>query len=144
MRPKADVPWNPPPQDSFDFVSPVLAHLAPLPVLKTLNDRTMSTVRRVSLMFTNSPKPRADRARAKKWVLAAISSLTATRLAEYFDVDQHTLTTSITLTLLFRSLGAAIFGLLGDRYGRKWPLIWDLLICMALVRVCTHASFFSS
>lgn len=35
-------------------------------------------------------------------------SLTATRLAEYFDKDQHTLTTSITLTLLFRSLGAAL------------------------------------
>lgn len=36
------------------------------------------------------------------------------------------------MTLLFRPLGAVIFGLLSDRYGRKWPLIADLLICGAL------------
>jgi MFS transporter, SHS family, lactate transporter len=39
---------------------------------------------------------------------------------------------SITLTLLFRPLGAIIFGLLSDRYGRKWPLIANLLACAVL------------
>ena len=40
-------------------------------------------------------------------------------------------TTSITLTLLFRSLGAVIFGVLADRYGRKWTLVGNLiLICI--------------
>ena len=41
-------------------------------------------------------------------------------------------TTSITLTLLFRAAGAAIFGIISDRYGRKWPLVANLLMCCAL------------
>lgn len=41
-------------------------------------------------------------------------------------------TTAITLTLLFRCVGAAIFGIISDRYGRKWPLVVNLLICCAL------------
>jgi len=44
---------------------------------------------------------------------------------------KKTITTAITLTLLFRSLGAVIFGILSDRYGRKWPLVWNLLIAAA-------------
>lgn len=59
-------------------------------------------------------------------------SLSNTRLTTYFDKPLGTITTSITLTLLFRPLGAIIFGLLGDRYGRKYPLIADLLICGVL------------
>lgn len=39
---------------------------------------------------------------------------------------------AITVTLLFRSLGAFIFGLLGDRYGRRWVLSTNLLIVAAL------------
>src|SRR5213079_1675591 len=34
---------------------------------------------------------------------------------------------SITLTLGFRPVGAFIFGLLADRYGRRIPLIIDLI-----------------
>jgi len=41
-------------------------------------------------------------------------------------------TTSITLTLLFRSVGAAIFGIISDRFGRKWPLVANLLLCCVL------------
>jgi SHS family lactate transporter-like MFS transporter len=32
------------------------------------------------------------------------------------------------LTLLFRSLGALIFGVLADRFGRKWTLVGNLLL----------------
>lgn len=57
-------------------------------------------------------------------------------------------TTSITLTLLFRSVGAVsgnsfsiphlsytsqvVFGLLSDRYGRKWPLVANLFLVSVL------------
>lgn len=55
-------------------------------------------------------------------------SLTAKRLAEQFEVKVPKITTAITLTLLFRSLGALIFGLLADRFGRKWTLVCNLCL----------------
>jgi SHS family lactate transporter-like MFS transporter len=69
-------------------------------------------------------------------------SLSNTRLTTYFDKPLGTITTSITLTLLFRPLGAIIFGLLGDRYGRKYPLIADLLICGVLSLGTAYAKTF--
>lgn len=54
-----------------------------------------------------------------------------TRLSAQFKVNTAHITTAITLTLLFRSLGALIFGLLADRFGRKWTLVANLgLICV--------------
>ena len=37
-------------------------------------------------------------------------SISVSRLSDKFDRDTHDITTAITLTLLFRSVGAAIFG----------------------------------
>jgi SHS family lactate transporter-like MFS transporter len=34
---------------------------------------------------------------------------------------------SVTLTLMFRPVGAFVFGLLADRFGRRWPMIIDLI-----------------
>ncbi|THU76388.1 MFS general substrate transporter [Dendrothele bispora CBS 962.96] len=59
-------------------------------------------------------------------------SLTVLRLNDQFNQNTHSLTTAITLTLLLRPVGAAIFGILSDRYGRKWPLVSVLLIIAAL------------
>jgi len=59
-------------------------------------------------------------------------SLSITRLTAQFDKPVHSITTSITLTLLFRSIGAVIFGIISDRYGRKWPLVINMLICCVL------------
>ena len=42
------------------------------------------------------------------------------------------ITQAITLTLLFRSVGALIFGVLADRFGRKWTLVANLFIIAAL------------
>lgn len=48
-------------------------------------------------------------------------SIQTTKLAKYYKRDKTEISTAITLTLLLRSVGAAFFGLAGDRFGRKWP-----------------------
>ena len=60
-------------------------------------------------------------------------SLSLSTLAEYFGQHRETIATSITLTLLFRPLGAIIFGIAGDLYGRKWPLVVNLMMIFILV-----------
>ncbi|KAA1474767.1 carboxylic acid transporter [Dentipellis sp. KUC8613] len=59
-------------------------------------------------------------------------SLSVTLLQDQFHKPANSITTAITLTLLFRSAGAVIFGLLSDRFGRKWPLVFNLLLCAVL------------
>ncbi|KPV74798.1 uncharacterized protein RHOBADRAFT_15257, partial [Rhodotorula graminis WP1] len=70
------------------------------------------------------------------WTCDAIDffavSLSNHRLEIFFDKPLKQITTSITLTLLFRPAGAVIFGLASDRWGRKYPLIIDLCCCGAL------------
>ncbi|KAG9308908.1 carboxylic acid transporter protein [Chiua virens] len=50
-------------------------------------------------------------------------------LSKQFDKPTAAITEAITLTLLFRSVGAIVFGILGDRFGRRWPLTANLLLC---------------
>ena len=50
-------------------------------------------------------------------------SLTITPLTKQFGKSTNQLSWGITLTLMLRSVGAVIFGLYADRYGRKWPFI---------------------
>ncbi|SPO37847.1 related to carboxylic acid transport protein JEN1 [Pseudozyma flocculosa] len=59
-------------------------------------------------------------------------SLSVSALTKEFDKPTKSITTAITLTLLFRSVGAAIFGVVSDRYGRKYPLVINLLLIAAL------------
>ncbi|RPD62679.1 MFS general substrate transporter [Lentinus tigrinus ALCF2SS1-7] len=70
------------------------------------------------------------------WTCDAIDffsvSLSVTRLQEQFGRSTHDITTAITLTLLFRSVGAVVFGIISDRYGRKWPLVANLLLVAIL------------
>src|SRR5213079_1670155 len=53
--------------------------------------------------------------------------MTLTAIAKEFGKTDKDIALSITLTLAFRPVGAFIFGLLADRYGRKLPLIIDLV-----------------
>lgn len=71
-------------------------------------------------------------------------NLVATDLAKQFDRDLTNITLSITLTLLFRSLGAVIVGTLADTYGRKWPLAIDLLVLAVLQVGTAYASSFGT
>jgi len=59
-------------------------------------------------------------------------SLSLTNLSAYYHRDREVISESITLTLLFRTIGAAVFSIAGDVYGRKWPMIINLLIIAAL------------
>jgi MFS transporter, SHS family, lactate transporter len=49
-------------------------------------------------------------------------------LAETFGRTKADITWGITVVLMLRSVGAIIFGLAGDRYGRKWPFILSNLL----------------
>ncbi|CAJ0902463.1 14652_t:CDS:2 [Entrophospora sp. SA101] len=57
-----------------------------------------------------------------------ILNFTVSYIAEEFKLPPSTITASITVTLMLRPLGAAIFGLLADRYGRRYPLILDIIL----------------
>ena len=50
-------------------------------------------------------------------------SLTVPELAEQFGKTNTDITWGITLVLMLRSVGAIIFGIAADRYGRKWPFV---------------------
>jgi|SRR5690242_1583811 len=53
--------------------------------------------------------------------------MTLTAIAKDFGKSDAAVALSLTLTLAFRPVGAFIFGLLADRYGRKLPLMLDLV-----------------
>ncbi len=54
-----------------------------------------------------------------------VFSLTA--IAKEFNKSDADIALSITVTLAFRPVGAFIFGLMADRYGRRIPLMIDLV-----------------
>ena len=66
------------------------------------------------------------------WVADAFDfhalSIQTVKLSKYYDVSKTDITTAITLTLLLRSVGAAFFGLAGDKFGRKWPMVINMII----------------
>ncbi|KAK0746867.1 sugar transporter family protein [Schizothecium vesticola] len=55
-------------------------------------------------------------------------ALTVSDLAETFGRTKADITWGITVVLMLRSVGAIIFGLAGDRYGRKWPFLISNLL----------------
>ncbi len=65
------------------------------------------------------------------WMLDAFDFflvvMTLTAIAHEFGKTDSAIALSITLTLAFRPVGAFIFGLLADRYGRRIPLMIDLV-----------------
>jgi SHS family lactate transporter-like MFS transporter len=62
-----------------------------------------------------------------------------TAIAAEFHKSDKEIAFSITLTLAFRPVGAFIFGLMADRYGRRLPLMIDLVF-YSIVEVATGFS----
>jgi len=54
------------------------------------------------------------------------------RIAADFNVPATAVMASLFLTLCFRPVGAFIFGLLADRYGRRMPMMIDLVFYSAV------------
>src|SRR5580658_4972808 len=50
-----------------------------------------------------------------------------TSIAAEFHRSDKQVALSLTLTLAFRPIGALLFGMLADRYGRRLPLMLDLI-----------------
>jgi SHS family lactate transporter-like MFS transporter len=65
------------------------------------------------------------------WTLDAFDfflvSLSLTAIAKEFNRPDTDIALSIAVTLAFRPVGAFIFGLMADRYGRRLPLMIDLV-----------------
>jgi MFS family permease len=63
-------------------------------------------------------------------------SIQTVKLSDYYGKSKTDITTAITLTLLLRSVGAAFFGLAGDRYGRKWPMVVNMIV-LGVLQIAT-------
>src|SRR5262249_20108038 len=61
------------------------------------------------------------------------------RLAKQFQVSTSIIIFTIPPTLAFRQLGALIFGLLADRYGRRRPLIANVVFFSVFELACGFA-----
>jgi MFS transporter, SHS family, lactate transporter len=59
-------------------------------------------------------------------------SLTVSDLAKTFHKANSDITWGITLVLMLRSVGAVLFGIASDRYGRKWPYIVNMVLFIVL------------
>jgi len=49
------------------------------------------------------------------------------KAADTFAVSMAKMTLAITVTLMLRPVGALLFGLLADRFGRRRPMMWNLV-----------------
>ncbi|GBB95248.1 hypothetical protein RclHR1_00250046 [Rhizophagus clarus] len=65
-------------------------------------------------------------------------------IAKEFKMLPSKVSASITVTLMFRPVGALIFGLLGDRFGRRYPLMADILLFSAMELASGFAPNFQS
>jgi MFS transporter, SHS family, lactate transporter len=77
------------------------------------------------------------------WMLDAFDFFLVTfvtlRIAKDFNVGLPAVAFAVSLTLMLRPVGALIFGLLADRFGRRIPLMVDI-ICYSILELLTAFS----
>jgi SHS family lactate transporter-like MFS transporter len=64
-------------------------------------------------------------------------------LAEHFHVSKRDVVFSITATLMMRPVGALLFGMMADRYGRRRPLMVNVLFFSSVELLCGFAPNFT-
>ena len=64
-------------------------------------------------------------------------------LAAHFHVPKRDIVLSVTLTLAMRPVGALIFGMLSDRYGRRGPLMVNVIYFATIEVMCGFAPNFT-
>src|SRR5690242_4923578 len=64
-------------------------------------------------------------------------------LAQQFGVTKKEIVLTTTATLAMRPLGALIFGLLADRYGRRIPLMANVIYFSVIELACGFAPNFT-
>jgi SHS family lactate transporter-like MFS transporter len=64
-------------------------------------------------------------------------------LAAHFHVSKAAIVGSVTATLAMRPVGALIFGMLADRYGRRGPLMFNVVYFATIEVLCGFAPNFT-
>jgi MFS transporter, SHS family, lactate transporter len=65
-------------------------------------------------------------------------------MAKQFDKTNTGITWGITLVLMLRSVESVIFGVAADRYGRKWPFIFNNVLFISLELATGFTNEYSS
>ena len=77
------------------------------------------------------------------WMLDALDFFIVTfmldNLADAFHVSKAKIVATLMITLIFRPVGAVIFGLLADRYGRRIPLMANVIFFSVVELACGFA-----
>jgi SHS family lactate transporter-like MFS transporter len=77
------------------------------------------------------------------WMLDALDFFIVTfmldTLADAFHVSKAKIVATLMITLVFRPVGAVIFGLLADRYGRRIPLMANVVFFSVVELLCGFA-----
>ena len=82
------------------------------------------------------------------WTLDAfdffIVVMVLTEIAKDFQKSNTAIALTLSVTLAFRPVGAFLFGLMADRYGRKLPLMIDVLFYSIIEVLCGFAPNFTT
>src|SRR6266702_701238 len=102
---------------------------------------------RVNSPMTNRDRWHAVMAGFLGWTMDAFDFFVVVfmlgRLASDFHVTKEHIVATLFLTLAMRPVGALVFGLLSDRYGRRRPLMANVVFFSVVELLCGFAPNFT-